>query len=103
MASPTLPKPTNKQSRLLRMCNRLALAPVRTCRSLHSCTFCGLDIKPGETYRDKGYGARAHDFCFKAVAREYNVAQPCKHDYRDGGDICSKCDALRPMKRGGTL
>lgn len=70
MPTNNLPKPTNKQSRLMiqRMCNRLALAPVRTCRTLHSCIFCGGDITDGQQYRDKGYGARAHEGCFAQMA-----------------------------------
>jgi ribosomal protein L37AE/L43A len=72
----TLPRPTNRQSAKLlqRMCNRLALAPTRTLRHIHTglftCTFCGQPIAGGDTYRDKGYAARAHDLCFRAVARE---------------------------------
>lgn len=64
-----LPKPTNLQSRLMlqRLCNRLALAPIRTCRSLHSCVLCGRDIMLGQEYRDRGYAARAHEVCFKEV------------------------------------
>lgn len=27
----------------------------------------------------------------------------CKHDYRDCPDICSKCDQMRPLRRGGSL
>jgi hypothetical protein len=65
-----LPKFTNKQQRVMiqRLCNRLALAPVRTCRTLHSCVLCGKDITDGQEYRDKGYGARAHEGCFKQAA-----------------------------------
>lgn len=78
MSTPTLPRPTNLQSRKLlqRMCNRLALASVRTCRAVptsgvpYSCIFCGQPVRIGDAYRDKGYAARAHDFCFRAVARE---------------------------------
>jgi hypothetical protein len=62
---------TPAAKRIQAMCNRLALAPVRTCRSLHHCVFCNQPISLGETYRDKGLNARAHDFCFKAVIREY--------------------------------
>ena len=64
---------TAKQ-RLQKMCNRLALAPERTCHSLHHCVFCNQAITLGQTYRDKGLNARAHDFCFKAVAREFGGA-----------------------------
>lgn len=65
-----LPKPTNLQARnmIQRLCNRLALAPVRTCRTLHGCVLCGKDITLGQEYRDKGYGARAHEACFKEAA-----------------------------------
>jgi hypothetical protein len=63
-------KPTNLQSKKLlqRLCNRLALAPTRVCRSLHSCVLCGKDITLGEHYRDRGYATRAHDKCFREVA-----------------------------------
>jgi len=69
-----LPKPKNKQSSLLlkKMCVRLSLAPIRTCRSLHSCVFCGLGIVLGDRYRDRGYAARAHETCFLACNREFN-------------------------------
>lgn len=65
--------------RLTKMCNRLALAPVRKCRSLHSCVFCEQPIRDGDLYRDAGYAARAHDFCFQAVAAEF-VDPPEKGD-----------------------
>jgi hypothetical protein len=65
-------KNSTPKSRLQAMCRRLALAPVRTCQSLHSCVFCGNGITIGEQYRDKGYGARAHVLCFEAVNREVN-------------------------------
>lgn len=66
----TLPKPTNKQSRLMiqRLCNRLSLTPAKTARTFHSCIFCGKDITPGQQYRDKGYAARAHEDCFGEMA-----------------------------------
>lgn len=68
---PALPRPTNQQSAKLlqRVCNTLALKPTRTCRSLHHCCFCGADIVIGDTYRDGGYSKRAHDECFKQMAR----------------------------------
>ena len=37
--------------------------PVRTCRSLHHCEICCLDIVLGEPYRDGGYSRRAHVTC----------------------------------------
>jgi hypothetical protein len=61
-----------ERSRLQKMCRRLALAPIGTCRSLHSCTFCAQYIRAGERYRDRGYGARAHEICFQAVNQEVN-------------------------------
>ncbi len=69
-----LPKPTNLQSKKLlqKMCNRLALALKRTCRTLHTCVFCAQPIRDGDEYRDKGYAARAHELCFQAVNLEYN-------------------------------
>lgn len=60
------------KSRIQAMCRRLALAPLRTCRTIHLCTFCAQPISAGDQYRDRGYGARAHETCFKAVNREYN-------------------------------
>jgi hypothetical protein len=60
------------QSRLQAMCRRLALAPVRTCKTLHMCVFCAQPIRLGDQYRDRGYGARSHTICFEAVNREVN-------------------------------
>jgi hypothetical protein len=60
------------KARLQAMCRRLALAPVRTCKTLHTCTFCAHSIQLGDQYRDKGHGARAHVICFEAVNREVN-------------------------------
>jgi hypothetical protein len=37
--------------------------PVRQCRYLDHCEFCGNDIKAGEMYRDGGYSRRAHVVC----------------------------------------
>lgn len=76
--SATLPRPTNRQSRLLlvRMCNRLAISQVRTCRAIppsgipHLCVFCHQGIRIGDQYRENRPRSRAHNFCFKAVARE---------------------------------
>ena len=73
-----LPNPTNMQARnvLQKLLNRLRLAKIRTCRSLHSCVLCETDITYGETYRDKGYAARAHDDCFNAVNNAAVVEVP---------------------------
>jgi hypothetical protein len=60
------------KDRLQAACRRLALAPVRVCRSLHRCCFCMQDIRLGESYRDRGYKMRAHTECFAAVNREVN-------------------------------
>jgi hypothetical protein len=60
------------KARLQAMCRRLALAPVRVCKSLHQCVFCGHPITVGNSYRDRGYGERAHVICFEAVNREVN-------------------------------
>lgn len=57
--------------RLLKFCNSLSLKPMRVCRSLHHCAFCGQDIRLGDEYRDGGLGRRAHEFCFQAVRREF--------------------------------
>lgn len=62
---------TAEEKRIRKMINRLALATIRQCRSLHTCCFCNNSILNGDQYRDKGYGARAHETCFQAVAREY--------------------------------
>lgn len=71
--TPTLPKPTNKQSKLLlqKACNRFALQPPKRAAAEHSCTFCGCPIQRGEEYRTakvNGFTHDAHDLCFKAVA-----------------------------------
>lgn len=60
-----------RQKRIRDMCNRLALAPVRTCKTLHQCVWCAQPITYGEEYLDRGHGARAHVYCFKAVSAEY--------------------------------
>jgi hypothetical protein len=51
-----------------KMINRLALAPLRTCRTLHECVLCAQPITLGQQFRDRGYGARAHEGCFKGAA-----------------------------------
>lgn len=64
------------KARLIRVCNCLSLKRTVTCRAVpasgvpYRCTFCTHPINVGDTYRE-GMGARAHDFCFKAVVREY--------------------------------
>jgi hypothetical protein len=63
---------TPERRRLQVMCRRLALAPIRTCKSLHRCVFCGQEIRFGDEYRDRGLDARAHTTCFEAVNREVN-------------------------------
>lgn len=70
-----LPKPTTLQSKRLlqKLCLRLALAPTRTCKSLHECVLCGLPIRLGQEYKDRGYGARAHVDCFKTVNAQVNA------------------------------
>jgi hypothetical protein len=94
---------TNAQRAIQNACNRLALAPTRTCRAVPAsgvptkCCFCALPINVGDLYRDKGSMLRSHDFCFKAVVMD--AAQrdaKHKHDYRDG-DLCSVCDKLKPV------
>ena len=54
--------------------------PVRTCRTIHQCAICGTDITCGDTYRDGGFGIRAHTHCAdeltesrKPVFRNCNV------------------------------
>lgn len=59
------------RKRIQDMCRRLALAPVRTCKSLHECVFCAQPIRLGDQYRDRGLGARAHVVCFEAVNEQY--------------------------------
>ena len=63
---------TTPKARLQAMCRRLALAPTRTCKTLHMCCFCTQPINYGDQYRDRGHDARAHVICFEAVNREVN-------------------------------
>ena len=68
----SLPRFTNVQQKrmIAKLLRRLFGAPVRTCRSLHSCVLCGKDITDGQQYRDRGFAARAHEDCYKeACAR----------------------------------
>lgn len=44
--------------------------PVRVCQSLHTCELCGCNIKYGSSYRDGGYGRRAHDSCVRFATPE---------------------------------
>ena len=94
-------------TKLQNMVNRLALAPVRTCRSLHSCVFCPDPIRDGQQYRDKGYGCRAHELCFKATA-ELRVLRRMRGEdltLNDDGynGLCADCadkqEALRQKAR----
>jgi hypothetical protein len=62
---------TAAEKRIRVMLNRLALAPVTTCRILRTCAFCNTYIRPGELYRNRGVTAQAHENCFHAVRREY--------------------------------
>lgn len=70
-----LPQPTNKQSRLLlqRQRSRLALNFPRPLRNLDSipsgCIFCGQSILRGEMYRRHDNTLKAHESCFKEVAK----------------------------------
>jgi len=41
--------------------------PIRVCRTLHHCEFCGKDIVDGERYHDGGYSRRAHVKCVSAA------------------------------------
>lgn len=51
-------------------CNSLVLKPTRVCRSLHACALCGLEITDGQSYKDGGYGRRAHLVCMEATSAE---------------------------------
>jgi hypothetical protein len=53
-----------------KLINRLALAPVRTCRTLHYCCLCGKDITYGNNYRDGGRDHRAHVTCFAEATKK---------------------------------
>ena len=61
---------TTSKTHLQAMCRRLALAPLRICKSRHTCTFCAQQITVHEQYREAGIGARAHVICFETVNRE---------------------------------
>jgi hypothetical protein len=37
--------------------------PIRMCYTMHECRLCGGSIVNGSTYRDGGYGRRAHVRC----------------------------------------
>lgn len=52
-----------EKRKLQTLLNRLALAPMRTCQSMHACCLCSDSIMLGQQYRDKGLKARAHLYC----------------------------------------
>jgi hypothetical protein len=41
--------------------------PVRVCRTMHECRLCWETIELGESYRDGGYGKRAHVGCVERM------------------------------------
>jgi hypothetical protein len=55
---------------LRKLLNSLALAPLRTCRTLHHCCLCDKPIMFGEQYRDCGYRRRAHQTCFESWSKK---------------------------------
>jgi hypothetical protein len=75
---------TPAAKRLRDACNRLALAQVKMCRKVpasgvpHRCSFCDNAVRVGQEYREKGPVLRAHDDCFKAVARDFMAAARLK-------------------------
>lgn len=69
-------KGKGKGMKLIAILASLSEAPLRTCRSLHSCCLCKKDITLGDQYRDRGYGRRAHLDCMvKAYERLREVAE----------------------------
>jgi hypothetical protein len=60
----------DRRSRILAFLNSLALKPVRTCQSLHSCCMCECEIRLGDKYRDGGIRKRAHEDCFQIWRKE---------------------------------
>lgn len=62
-----LQDPSRHRVKLRAFLNSLALAPIRTCRTLHSCAFCTLAIRDGDQYRDRGLDRRAHEKCFQSA------------------------------------
>lgn len=59
-----------EKARLQQFINALALKPVRRCMTLHRCALCACDITIGQEYRGDKTDRRAHEDCFKAVAKE---------------------------------
>lgn len=47
----------------LEIINKLTMAPLRTCYSMHSCCLCNKPIKNGEKYYDVSLKVRAHENC----------------------------------------
>lgn len=70
---------TTAQRRIQTACNRLAMCPIIKLRHIHhglfTCAFCNQPITGGESYRSSSSDLRAHDFCFKAVVKEYSGAR----------------------------
>ena len=60
---------TKERAALRKMCNRLALVSPTRARMVHICTFCGQPIQRDDLYRSAGLNAKAHDICFRAVAK----------------------------------
>ena len=67
-----MPKDRAAQKRIREICNRLSLAPIRTAKVIHLCTFCTNFIRPGDQYRAKQPTAYAHETCYRAVSQEFN-------------------------------
>jgi hypothetical protein len=57
----------------LSLINSLALAPERRAQRRHAgtdgCRLCLKNIEPGECYRDRGAGRRAHTTCVEQETR----------------------------------
>lgn len=58
------------RGRIRKFINDLSLKKIAIARIVHCCALCMGPIEKGTEYRDGCQGRRAHESCFRAVAKE---------------------------------